>query len=45
MQLGCEDELQPVERRAERAHVTFELLERRGRISGNARRLQCRDEE
>src|SRR5438067_10272696 len=45
MQLWGDDELQPVERRVQRPHVALELLERRRRIAGHARRLQAGDEQ
>jgi hypothetical protein len=45
MKLGRDDQLQPVEPRAERTDVTLELLERPGRIPGDARGLQRCDEE
>src|SRR5207248_10057876 len=45
VQLRREDELQVVERRTKRADIPLELLERRGRVSRNARCLQPCDEE
>jgi hypothetical protein len=45
VQLGRDDELEAVKRRAERAHVALEAGECRRRIPGNARALERGDEE
>ena len=45
VELGHDDELQPLEGRAQRADVPLELVERRGLIAGNSRRLQRGYEE